>query len=926
MASVKSLLVLNTETDEKHLEVVDISSDNIPEMLNGEAGFHIYHVRMLTELMLRELNNVTDKYSLSEEDIRFISIASSLHDIGKSRIPESILNFPGKLSPIEYDIVKKHTVLGHEMIDEISSGIDEQIIKHAKDIAKYHHERIDGTGYPNGLRGEEIPISARVVSIADSFDALTSTRSYKDAFSQDVAIEMIANGMSGVFDDFLVECLLNVVNNNDLLEIREQLANKNRIVTEPNTLVTKRILLIGNTGYITEKFIEDTFENNNIIIAGETHLKSKGRVKVYNGKQIPYERIFETYDFDIVLFFARELTYRSKAEPDTEKLREVLSYTAKYQKGAKVIYFSSLDGAYSNKKDISVITLSKENLCEFYTKHFGVDIKIVRIPHLYSGILEGDFLNGIFSEMETGIVTLKEIEGSRAIFISMHDVSVLVARFIENWQEGVGTLNVGDEFNITFGDVMKRISGFWPGLYVKFTGEDEGALLEMKNTALRNEYGWFSRISIIDDLEEEYENYLVAKNIKATDFRSKVKKWMSEHTPVIKAVEIALMFIVTELLNLATGSSVIFAIVDFRMAFIVIVATVHGLYSGLMAAGLSSVAWFVAKVLSGTSWLTIFYEPSNWFAFVYYFLVGAVSGYIRLAKDDKIKFGNEQIGLLEEKLEFTRELYQDTFGEKRDLKKQIIGSKDSFGKIFDVTRQLDTVEPHRLYLKIMDTFEDTLENKCLSVYSINEKSAFGRLEVASRDILSEVSRSISLDTYKPILDKIKKDEIWRNTEFLPNLPMYAAGVWRREKLELLIFIWHVKPEQNSLYYVNLFKILRDLVEISLLRAYDYNQHLYESQYIRDTHILNREEFDKIHTNFKSMAERKVFTYEFIEVDAKGHSYQEVDAMLAGKIRANDIQGEVEDGKLGILLSQATKSDLQYILPRFEGLDIEINIR
>lgn len=926
MPSVNPVLVLNTEGENKCPEIMDVSSDNIPSMLNGESGFHIYHVRMLTELMLSELCRISDKYPLTDEDIRCMSIASSLHDIGKSKIPKSILDFPGKLSPLEYDIVKKHTVLGCEMIEETSSDIDPKIIQYAKEITRYHHERIDGTGYPEGLKGEEIPICARVVAIADSFDALTSARSYKDAFSQDVAIEMISNGMSGVFDEVLVQCLLNVVNSNDLLEIREQISEKNRIIVDPNTLATKRILLTGNTGYVTEKFIQDAFDSSNILIAGPTHLKTGGKIKVYNGMRIPYERIFETYDFDVVIFFARELTYCPCGESDSEKLREILSLVAKYQKDAKVIYFSSLDGAYSNKKDKSVITLSKENLCEFYTKHYGVDIKIVRIPHLYSGTYEGDFLNSIFTQMEEGTVTFKETDGARAYFISMHDISLLTARFLENWQEGIGTLNVSDEFNITFADMAKRILDFDPNLKVNYTGEDEGNLLDIKNTAIRNEYGWFSRISIIDDMEEEYENYLVSKKIKATDYLSKIKMWMKEHTPVVKALEIALMFIVTEVLNIITGSSVMFSIVDFRMAFIVIVAIVHGLNSGLAAAALSSMAWFAAKIISGTGWLTIFYEPTNWFAFVYYFLVGAVSGYVRLTKDDKIKFGNDQISLLEEKLEFTRELYQDTFNEKRDLKKQIIGSKDSFGKIFDVTRNLDTVEPHKLYLKIMDTFEQTLENKSLSVYSVNDKSMFGRLEVSSRDILGEVSRSISLDTYAPVLEKIKKDEIWKNTEFVPGLPMYAAGVWRRDKLELLIFVWHVKPEQNSLYYVNLFKILCDLAEISLLRAYDYNQQLYENQYIRGTRILRRDEFDRIYENFRDMAERKVFTYEFLELDIKDYSYEEVDDMLTGKIRANDILGETSDGKLGILLSQATENDLKFILPRFENLEITVNVK
>ncbi len=926
MASINPVLVLNTESEKAFLEILDIPSDAIPETLNGESGFHIYHVRMLTELMLRELITLTDKYVLSEEDILSMSIASSLHDIGKSKIPQSILNFPGRLSSIEYDIVKKHTVLGCEIIDAVSSEIDDRVLAYAKDIAKFHHERIDGTGYPQGLKGEEIPIAARVVSIADSFDALTSARSYKDAFSQDVALEMIANGMSGVFDDILVECLMNVVNDRDLVEIRDQLNAANRVVVDPNTLVTKRILIVGNTGYVTEQFLEDALENNNILIAGKTHLKTKGNIKVYNGTRIPYENIFETYDFDVVIFLARELTYHTDADSDTEKLREILSLTAKYQREAKVVYFSSLDGAYSNKKDISVLTLSKENLCEFYTKHYDVDVKIVRIPHLYSGTLEGDFLHELFLQSKTGTVTFSDLAESRAFFISMHDVAVLVLRFLENWQEGIGTLNVSDEFNITFGDIFAKLSECKQNLRVQYTGEAEGNLLEIKNTALRNEYGFFSRISILDDLEEEYDNFLVQENIKKTGTWFRIKNWMQEHKPATKAFEIGLMFVITEVLNLITGSSVMFSVVDFRMAFIVIVAIVHGLNSGLLAAGLSSAAWFIAKIVSGTSWLTIFYEPSNWFAFVYYFLVGAISGYVRLTKDDKISFGEEQIRLLEEKLEFTRDLYQDTFNEKRDLKKQIIGSKDSFGKIFEVTRNLDTVEPHKLYLKIMDTFEETLENKSVSVYSVNDKSVFGRLEVSSRDILSEVSRSVSLDTYKPVLDKIKKDEIWKNTDFLPNLPMYAAGIWRREKLELIIFIWHVKPEQNSLYYINLFKILCDLAEISLLRAYDYNQQLIERQYVKGTHILCKEEFERIYENFKDMAERKIFSYEFMEIDCKGHSYEALDEMLSSKIRANDILGEIEEGKLGILLSQATKDDLKFILPRFENLDVAIRIR
>ena len=359
------------------------------------------------------------------------------------------------------------------------------------------------------------------------------------------------------------------------------------------------------------------------------------------------------------------------------------------------------------------------------------------------------------------------------------------------------------------------------------------------------------------------------------------------------------------------------------MAYIVIMATVHGLGFGLWAAALSSVSWLAAKVATGTNMMTIFYEPTNWLAFVFFFLVGALCGYIKLRKDDTIRFVGEQNKLLEDKLVFTREIYEDTYREKRDLKKQIIGSKDSFGKIFDITRKLDTVEPRQLYLRIMETFEEVLDNKTITVYSVNKQSTFGRLEVASRDIINTVSRSISTQTYAPVIQKITDGEIWRNTELKAEYPMYAAGVYRGEELVLLIFLWRADVEQRSLYYVNLFKILRDLVQMSLLRAFDYNQAIYEKQYIDHTHIMNEEAFAQVLSSYAALAQKKVSTYVLLQIDPEGRSYEEMDVLLRGKVRANDIVGAAADGKVKILFSQATQKDLQFILPRFEGIKVEV---
>ena len=924
MQRENNILVLNSKDNVNTLALVSVSENSIPEELNGESGFHIYHVRMLTELILTQLCE-TGCCSLSKEQINAISIASSLHDIGKSKIPKSILDFPGKLSPLEYDIVKKHSIFGEEIIKNSDfSLIGTEIQKYASEIARYHHERYDGTGYPDGLKGDEIPLSAQVVSLADSYDALTSNRSYKDAFSQDVAIQMISSGMCGIFNEKLIDALLRVVNHSSLVSLREKLYKTGSVVSENVGFTPARVLCIGNTEYLTKQFIEDAFPNSKVTVVGNTVLGSADKLKLFRIKKPSIKAIFETYDFDVIVYFSGDLTYRTTEKNDAEELREVLEFSKETKKDIRILYLSSLDSSFENANDRSILCSAKEKLCAFYAKSSSLDIKTVQIPYLYSGVYSKDYLYKIFEKVNNKkTVVLDEKPSSKMHFISLLDLSKLISRIIDNWKCQNGILSVGDDFNITFSDFSNKIAEINTNAKFDFTGATEGGIIKLNNRGLRNEYGWFARISILEDLEEEYEKYLISKHEKTLTLWQKIKKWIEEHSLLVKIAELILLFFVTELLLYFTDSAVIFSIVDFRMAYIVIMATVHGLSFGMSAAALSSISWLVAKVSSGTNLLTIFYEPTNWLAFVFFFLVGALCGYIKLRNDDTIRFVGEQNKLLEDKLIFTREIYEDTYKEKRDLKKQIIGSKDSFGKIFDITRKLDTVEPQRLYLRIMETFEEILENKKIIVYSVNKQSTFGRLEVASRDIIDTVPRSISTETYKEVIEKISTGEIFRNTDLSGEYPMYAAGVYRGDELVLLIFLWRADIEQRSLYYVNLFKILRDLVQMSLLRAFDYSQAVYEKQYIPNTHIMNIDAFNEVLNNYAALREKKVSNFVMLEINSNGYSYEEIDKILAGKVRTNDIIGMSDDGNIRLLLSGATEKDLPFILPRFEGMNVEV---
>jgi len=177
----------------------------IVEFRNGESGLHVLHINILTQLLLEKLMRKSENYDLSWSQQHMIATASALHDIGKIGIDEKILNKPGKLTKEEFEAMKQHTIIGARMLDSLEMYHDEEMMKYAYEICRWHHERYDGKGYPDGLKGEEIPISAQVVSLADVYDALVSDRVYKKAYSHEKAIEMILNGECGMFNPLQIK-------------------------------------------------------------------------------------------------------------------------------------------------------------------------------------------------------------------------------------------------------------------------------------------------------------------------------------------------------------------------------------------------------------------------------------------------------------------------------------------------------------------------------------------------------------------------------------------------------------------------------------------------------------------------------------------------------------------------------------------------
>ena len=208
--NLEKMVTEQSETIRKANQVMLDAMSAIIEYRSTESGNHVLRIRRFTKILLEEVARCCPEYQLTDDIIDIIASASALHDIGKISIPDAILNKPGRLTAEEFEVMKTHTTIGSQMVTQLSGMGEELYLRYAYNISLYHHERWGGKGYPCGLAGDDIPICAQVVGLADAFDALTTKRVYKPAYPYQRAINMILNGECGEFSPKLLECFKHV--------------------------------------------------------------------------------------------------------------------------------------------------------------------------------------------------------------------------------------------------------------------------------------------------------------------------------------------------------------------------------------------------------------------------------------------------------------------------------------------------------------------------------------------------------------------------------------------------------------------------------------------------------------------------------------------------------------------------------------------
>ena len=681
-----------------------------------------------------------------------------------------------------------------------------------------------------------------------------------------------------------------------------------------------RTLLVGNTGYITNKFVEEAFPESLVMVMGDTSIRKNRKKNLFvrpfvkNEKEL--EDIFSTYDFEQIIYFSNYLTFHGETRGEAEMLRKILQL-CRGKRNMRIVYLTGPERLYDVTTGKTLLVSEMENLSREYAKLYKTTVKIIRSPYLYSEQYEKDFLNTVFREISAEQkITFQEDESQRMFFLSMQDLAELMYKIFDNWDEDEEILNIADGFDHCFKDLGDKLTELCPHLKVSYARYSIMENMLKDDKIIRYKYGWFPKISILEELPELYEHYQERNNIKEGRLDS-LKHIISKHKAAVRVAEFAAFFILFELLNGIAGNQAQFKMIDLRLIFVVLFGSTYGINYGIAAAAAESLSLIRAFEAEGSSWYVLFYEPSNWIPFIFYFAVGAICGYIRMKNKDNVQFIKEENNLLQEKFLFTREMYQETIEDKNLYKKQILGSKDSFGKIFDITRKLDVIQPQELYIETIRVLEDVLENKTFGLYTLNRENGYGRLETASAQVQGNYPNSIKLSEYSAAMEELENGNVWANREFLEKYPMYMAGIRKNGELVMLICIQQASREQMSLYFLNLFKILSGLVETSLLRALEYQKAVEYRQYVKGTHILKTEYFEERLKVQHDMREQKLASYVLLKVEYSEMSLKEADEILRSKVRENDVWGISESKELYLMLVQMDKEALPIILARLK---------
>lgn len=706
---------------------------------------------------------------------------------------------------------------------------------------------------------------------------------------------------------------------------------------------TLRILFVGN-GDIAGKYIANRLykEGHKIYLLTENEQDIpwdeyvKGHIYKSSLTSNRCKNVFKGNSIDIVIFMTGEFrdkwgenigySYQSMIPNLTNILR--ISCECKVK---QFIFLSSTElDTFEHLPPILTDLKSGELLCESFSRYYNLPLLILRMSNVY-GIGKFDklgFTGNMMRKMLNGEnLRLLIHEESSVDLIYGEDLADAVFRGIMEHKLGEYHVCSGKSISFrTYMECITKVCDYKEKLY--YTNEEPKKLInvDMSDNRFKEELGW---VPMHDFLENGQEVLKAAmkENIVLQEKNEEKHSTESSHINASKLknmiralVENFILFTIASLLLRYTSNSASFRFVDVRLVYVAVISSIYGLKQGLIATILACISYGYSIARSGVDLTYLVYSIETWTPYIMYLIVGATVGYASDKKTDDKQIIKDENQILSEKYDFLKEIYLDVCDVKNQLQRQILISKDSFGRVYDIAKELDTFKPELIFFKTVNILEDIIECNEVSIYTVNpDHLTYIRLMANSVSLAGTLSGSLNLDDLPALQQSIEKKEFFVNKNLLENYPAYAAPIIDNDKVIALVMVHHVDFTKFTIFYQNLIQIVIGMVQNNLVKALVYNKDSYKKRYFENTEIFKPEEFLEHLKIMESAKEKIKLFYLVMRVRLKDH--QQLDRIefsnrIITMLRSTDFMGSDKYGNYYIVFMQTDKNYIELLTNRF----------
>lgn len=564
------------------------------------------------------------------------------------------------------------------------------------------------------------------------------------------------------------------------------------------------VLITGNTVILEESDLLKMFPEEKVVVLGElSQSKCKNRIrKIAWEEEIDIEQLLTGYHITSILYLSESVEPLKELDGEFLQIKKILNALSK-DFLVEFLYVMGPDLCFQEESNRSIMLSAYERMLYHYSQNQQLSIKILRSLYLYQLSNSTDYLRSILTSDNDIMIHPDQ----KIYYIFNRDLLDLCRRIFDNWTDAFERIEVPDSFDMSFQQLFRELNIH----NVVFSKEAQLSILKPQTSDLRQDYGWFPKVSLLEDLST-HDLPSFATELQSLSLVNKLREFAKlDRTPARVVVLLGLL-IVSEVFSYLFGDQIYFQTVDYRLFAIVISGLSLGLFYGLWAAVFASIGLIIQNILMGfADFQTLFFEPTNWIPYIIYIVSGLVSGYIKEKDRSDLSRLSSEINHLKQQLSGEQSFAEDLLSEKVELTHQILERQDSYGRIYRFLENLETPYLEIFMVKLLDYISEAFGTDEIAICKVdnNQKSKLQLTTVQNTKHLILTAEQLA-----GVSQQLVDNTVWVNQHLHDDYPMYLAGVLADGELCYYLALDHLPADKLNLYHQNLLKSLTGLASLS----------------------------------------------------------------------------------------------------------------